>query len=86
MNRYIKEHFVERLSQRTDYDLETLTMDLEKYKEDVLVLTKNSEELKWFPHLKREFAKYPNSTIRVYEPLNLCFVTVGMNLITTYKL
>ena len=86
MRNYIKDHFEIRLNERTIYDIETLTMDLEKYKEDVLVLTKNSEEIEWFPHLKREFRKYPNSTIRVYESLKLCIVTVGMNVITMYKL
>jgi|688.fasta_scaffold28616_10 hypothetical protein len=86
MRNYIKDHFEIRLKERTKYDIETLTMDLEKYKEDVLVLTKNSEEIEWFPQFKGEFRKYPNSTIRVYEPLNLCIVTVGMNVITMYKL
>jgi|688.fasta_scaffold216273_1 hypothetical protein len=86
MKNYIKEHFKERLGQRTNYNLETLTMDLENHKGDVLRLTKNSEELKWFPHLQREFTKYPNSTIMVYESIGICIVTVGMNLVTMYKL
>lgn len=86
MKYYVKDHFKKRLNERTIYDIEILTMDLEKYKDDVIVLTKNSEEVEWFPHLKKEFRKFPNSTIRVYEPINICIVTVGKNLITMYKL
>lgn len=86
MKNYVKDHFKKRLNERTIYDFEILSMDLEKYKDDVIVLTKNSEEVEWFPHLKKEFRKFPNSTIRVYEPINLCVITDGMKLITTYTL
>jgi hypothetical protein len=86
MRNYITEHMKKRLIERTGYSIETLTIDIEKNKESELRLTKNSEELKWFPQLKREFIKYPNSLILVYEPLNLCIVSTKKNLITVYNL
>ena len=86
MTTYIKEHMKKRLNERTGYSIETLTIDIEKNKESELRLTKNSEELKWFPQLKREFIKYPNSMILVYESIGLCIVTSGKNVITMYNL
>jgi hypothetical protein len=85
MNRKVTEHFGERLTLRTGYDIETLTMDINNT-EDVLMLRKDSEELSWFPQLQREFIKYPNSTIRVYESIGVCIVTIGKKLITMYNL
>lgn len=86
MKRNIKEHFEERLMERTDYNLETLAYDIERRKDEVLLLSKDSKELDWFPHLKREFKKYPNSTLMVYESLGICMVTSNRNLITIYNL
>jgi hypothetical protein len=86
MRNYITEHMKKRLIERTGYSIETLIIDIEKNKESELRLTKNSEELKWFPQLKREFIKYPNSMILVYESIGLCLVTSEKNIITIYNL
>lgn len=86
MKNYIKEHFEERLIERTNYNLETLSRELKKYNESILRLSKNSIELDWFPQLKREFKKYPDSTLVVCEPMGVCIVTSGKNVITIYNL
>jgi len=86
MKRFITEHFEERLTQRFGYNLETLSMDISKNSKNVLILNKDSKELKWYPQLKREFEKFPKSKIWVYESLGICIVTLNNNLITTYKL
>ena len=84
MNYRVTDHFETRLKERSNYDLETLANEIRK--RDVINLTKDSKELNWFPQLKKEFIKYPNSTLSVIESLGMVIVTNRGSVITTYQL
>ena len=80
----VTNHFETRLAERTNYDLETLAIEITK--RDVINLTKDSKELKWFPQLRKEFIKFPNSTLTVIESIGMVIVTNRGTVITTYNL
>ena len=83
----ITEHFRKRTKERTPYnDCESLLYDVELHKESMIPLTNNSPQLRWYPWLKKELKKFPNTWIMMLECLNIALITDGMNLVTVYKL
>jgi hypothetical protein len=80
----VTNHFETRLAERTNYDMETLTMEIKN--RDVIRLTKDSNELKCFPQLRKEFIKFPYSTLIVIESIGMVIVTNRGTVITTYNL
>ena len=86
-NMKITNHFRKRTNERTDYyDCESLLYDVNLHKESMIPLTTKSPQLRWYPWLKKELRKFPNSWIMMLECLNLAIITDGLNLITVYKL
>jgi len=87
LNMKITEHFRKRTKERTPYnDCESLLYDVNLHKESMIPLTNNSPQLRWYPWLKKELRKFPNTWIMMLESLNLALITDGMNLVTVYKL
>lgn len=81
----ISNHFKERLTERTGYNVETFYNDLNNRRDEIIELKNSSEELNWYPFLKESFDKYPNSTLFLIESLKVCLVSNGMTLITLYN-
>jgi hypothetical protein len=82
----VTEHFKIRLEERFGYDIDTLLMDIQKSKNEILTLSKISLELDWFPNLKNSFKKHPNSKLILIENLNLCIVSEREILKTCYEI
>ncbi|MCX6194292.1 MAG: hypothetical protein NTX34_07405 [Cytophagales bacterium] len=78
----ITEHFENRLNERFGFEISTLVQLLKK----PIQIKPNSEELKYYPHLKSKFKQYPKSTLVIEESLNMCIVTIEGTLITCYTL
>ena len=83
----ITNHFRKRTLERTPYnDCESLLYDMNLHRESIVPLTNNSNQLRWYPWLKKELRKFPNTWILMLECLNLAIITDGMNLVTVYEL
>jgi hypothetical protein len=78
----VTEHFKQRLSERFGYEIEDLVFEII----NPIYLSKNSEELKFFPQFRNSFKKYPDSIIIILNRLNMCLISSKKTLITCYSI
>lgn len=78
----VTEHFKKRLLERFGFEIEDLVSEII----NPIHLSKNSEELKYFPQFRNNFKRYPNSIIIILNRLNMCLITSEKTLITCYSL
>ena len=78
----VTEHFKQRLFERFGFEIEDLIPEII----NPIQLSKNSEELKYFPQFRNSFKRYPNSIFIILNRLNMCLVSSEKTLITCYSL
>ena len=65
----ISNHFKERLTERTGYNVETFYNDLNNRRDEIIELKNSSEELNWYPFLKDSFDKCANVLLKTLPNL-----------------
>ena len=78
----VTEHFKNRLLERFGFEIEELIPEII----NPIHLSKNSEELKYYPQFRYKFKRYPNSIFIILNRLNMCLVSSEKTLITCYSL